>query len=587
MISALDLLERTAPVISVNGSDLSAAMMAGLVQARVELGLGVIGRVTLRFVDPDHAIATGATFALGSKVQVKIAQQEIAAAYVTGAMFSQDNHAQPEFVVTADDAAYKLTRKIAPATYEQMTYSDVIIKLAGECGLSANVTSTTEQHPYQLISGSPLAYLDTITRRIGQVWWMSANDTLVTKDVDDISDTVEVVAEDLNSLSIRESAMYPSDVTASGWDITKKSEVAGNAGGQRNGTFDDGPMGRYGKTASLPSSASSQLSGLNPITTTEAGLVSKALLTEVIDSSRVLRGESMAHERFMPGKKLKIAESNAFAGEFLLSSVEHIYRPGKDFITRFVAGPHRPPGLVEALGNPVRDPGLHHLELVAAVVTNCADPDNLGRVKVKYLGIPGEIESGWARIATVGAGLNRGIVFFPEINDEVLVGFEGGDMRRPVVLGGLYNGKDTPPTEPLQQTNGKTNARRLISRSGNFVEFSDGDNDTENHVKIAMKGGSELRVGKDETTLKQSKPLKITVGSASIEIDDSGNVKITGDTISIKATKDLTLEGMSVTVKASQKVALSGLAGEFKTNGQLNLESTGQTALKGAMVMIN
>ena len=587
MSNQLEALKRTAPVIKVNGAPLSIALSDRLTYARVELGLGVIGRVTLRFVDTDHAIATGSDFGLGHKVEVEIAQTKIVEAYVTGATISQQRGSLPEFVVTADDAAYKLTRAITPAAYDDMTYSDVLIKLAGDAGVQISAEATSEPHPYQFVSGTALSYLEAVTRRIGQVWWIDPNGKLVTKGVDSISDVVSTAVDDLGSLSIRESALHSTNVHAIGWDPATKQPVDASALGERNGVFEEGPMGHYSNASAL-SSADAKLSGLNPISRSEAETVSHALLTEVIDSTRVLRGETEADETYAPGKKLRIINSNAFSGEFLLSSVEHIYRPGEDFLTRFVAGPHRPTGLVDTLGNAPHDPGLNHTQLIPAIVTNCDDPDKLGRIKVKYIGVPGSVQSGWARMATVGAGLNRGIVFLPEINDEVIIGFEGGDIRRPVVLGGLYNGKDTPPPEPLKQAQGETNVRRLVGKQGNFIEFGDGTGDTENHVKLAMKGSSELRIGKDQTTLDtKGKPLKITVGSAVVEIDDKGNVKISGDTISLKATKDLTLEGLNVTVKATQKIAVSGNIGEVKAMGQLNLEATGQASLKGAMVMIN
>lgn len=587
-MTAAEYLKRTAPVIKVNGTKLSDAVSVRLSYARVELGLGVIGRVTLRFIDDDHSIAAGSTFALGKKIEVEIAETKIVTANVTGATFSQQRGSMPEFVVTADDAAYNLTRKIEPAAYEDMTYSDVLSTVIARTGVQLELTSTSDLIPYQFVSGTALSYLDATTRRIGQIWWVDSAGKVVTKAVDAISDVVSVKADDLNSLSIRESALHSTNVTATGWDITRKTAVNGTASSARNGSFAEGAMDEYGKAAKLRA-AEAQLSGLNPLTDSEATTVSKALLTEVIDSARVVRGESAAHEKFAPGKKLTVTDSNAFNGEFLLNSVEHIYRPGDDFVSRFVAGPHRSTGLVDALGNPPRDPGLNHSELVAGIVTNTGgDPNGLGRVKVKYIGVPGEIQSGWARLATVGAGLNRGIVFFPEVNDEVIVGFEGGDIRRPVILGGLYNGIDKPPAEPLKQTNGQSTARRLIGRLGNYIEFGDGAADTENHVKMAMKDSSELRIGKDATTLDtKNKPLKITVGRASIEIDASGNVKISGDTISLKATKDLTIEGLTVTVKATDKVAVSGATAEVKAMAQLNLEGTGQAALKGGMVMIN
>ena len=50
----------------------------------------------------------------------------------------------------------------------------------------------------------------------------------------------------------------------------------------------------------------------------------------------------------------------------------------------------------------------------------------------------------WARVATLMGGNNRGSWFVPDVDDEVLVSFEGGDVRRPFVLGGLWTAAMRP-----------------------------------------------------------------------------------------------------------------------------------------------
>ena len=76
--------------------------------------------------------------------------------------------------------------------------------------------------------------------------------------------------------------------------------------------------------------------------------------------------------------------------------------------------------------------------LTIGIVTNNKDPDGLGRVRVKFPALSDQEESWWARVVTPGGGSNAGLMFMPQIDDEVLVGFEHGDLRRPFVLGGLW-----------------------------------------------------------------------------------------------------------------------------------------------------
>ena len=97
-----------------------------------------------------------------------------------------------------------------------------------------------------------------------------------------------------------------------------------------------------------------------------------------------------------------------------------------------------------------------------------------GQVKVKFPWLASD-ESAWARLAAPMAGAGRGFYFLPEMNDEVLVAFEQGDINRPYVIGCLWNGRDAPP-EPASNVvgaHGKVNQRILKSRLGHTITIDD------------------------------------------------------------------------------------------------------------------
>ncbi len=95
--------------------------------------------------------------------------------------------------------------------------------------------------------------------------------------------------------------------------------------------------------------------------------------------------------------------------------------------------------------------------VVVGIVTNNQDPDKLGRVKVKFPWLSDGEESYWARVAVPMAGAARGTYVLPDVEDEVLVAFDRGDMAVPYIIGGLWNGKDKPP---MDNGDGKTIERR-------------------------------------------------------------------------------------------------------------------------------
>lgn len=84
--------------------------------------------------------------------------------------------------------------------------------------------------------------------------------------------------------------------------------------------------------------------------------------------------------------------------------------------------------------------------LVTGTVKGVDDPDNLGRIKVEFPGEPGQSLTDWAPVAAPMAGNGRGFFFAPELEDEVIVGFMGGESDQPIILGYTWNGEDAPPT---------------------------------------------------------------------------------------------------------------------------------------------
>jgi uncharacterized protein involved in type VI secretion and phage assembly len=193
--------------------------------------------------------------------------------------------------------------------------------------------------------------------------------------------------------------------------------------------------------------------------------------------------------------------------------------------------------------------------VVVGVVTNNQDPDGMGRVKVKFPWLSDTEESFWARVASPMAGKERGFFFLPEVDDEVLVTFEHGDVRFPFVLGALWNGQDKPPET---NSDGKNNARTIKSRSGHVIRLSDED-------------------GKEKIEI----------------IDMSGNNKIVFDAsqniITVNSDKDIVLSAPKGTIKLdAQKIEITSSAdAKIEAGAGMDVKATGQMNVKGATVNIN
>jgi uncharacterized protein involved in type VI secretion and phage assembly len=191
--------------------------------------------------------------------------------------------------------------------------------------------------------------------------------------------------------------------------------------------------------------------------------------------------------------------------------------------------------------------------VAVAVVRENKDDTALGRVKVSYPWHSQPHESYWARVATPMAGKDRGIYFIPEVEDEVLVAFERGDLRFPYVLGSLWNGTDRAPQS---NSDGKDDVRQIKTRKGHKLTFNDG---SKGLVQLELNDGKKLAIDDDGISVDDGKGNSIVIES------DSGS-------ITIQAATELAIKAPTISIEAS---------------GTLDIKSGATLTLRGSLVSIN
>ena len=191
--------------------------------------------------------------------------------------------------------------------------------------------------------------------------------------------------------------------------------------------------------------------------------------------------------------------------------------------------------------------------VITGIVTNNQDPDELGRVKIKIPRISGEDESNWARVISFMAGKDRGAFFLPEVDDEVLVAFECGNINMPYVIGSLWNGEDVPPET---NSDGENNIRIIKSRSGHIIKLD--DTDGEEKIEIVDKNENNMIIidtKNEKISIKSNKDIEISAPNGTIimdakdiEITSSASAKIEASSVDLEASGNTNIKGATVNI---------------------------------------
>jgi uncharacterized protein involved in type VI secretion and phage assembly len=194
--------------------------------------------------------------------------------------------------------------------------------------------------------------------------------------------------------------------------------------------------------------------------------------------------------------------------------------------------------------------------VASAIVASLDDPQKLGRVQVNFDWMPDAPNGFWAPVAAPMAGAKRGAFFMPEIGDEVLVAFDHGDMRRPFVLGGLWNGQDKPPLGDGLFDNGAVKRRGFVSRKGHKIVLFDDDGDS-GIALISSSGDYKLALNESATkihiksggTIEIESTQDITIkSSAGISLEADGQLKLKGSTVKIEGSGPVDIDGAVITL---------------------------------------
>ncbi len=236
---------------------------------------------------------------------------------------------------------------------------------------------------------------------------------------------------------------------------------------------------------------------------------------------------------------------------------------------------------------------------IAVVVKHDEEKRFAGRVQVRFKWMDTNQSTGWIRVSSQYAGKGRGVFFTPEVDDEVIVQFDGGNPSKPMVVGSLHHGKAQLEGKfsvdnslgkiksKFEQDWKKNNVKQIVSQSGNRIVLNDEKGKEEIQVITAQgKNGILLSVKDGQISIFSEK--KLVIASNDIEMIAKNNITMEAQSgnVTIKSGKNLDVDAtQNITVKA-------GMKGTIQTQTDLNVkagtkavvEGSIQVELKGAMI---
>lgn len=555
--------------IKHSGSDLPPQVMGQLIEVIVEQHAHLPDMFTIRFHDPGVELLDGDQFRLADELEISaetaVGDQHV---LITGEITALEPDFEPgmtaELTVRGFDKSHRLYRQSKSRAFLNHKDSDVAHTIAQELGLKTDgVAATTTVYDYICQHNqSDLAFLTQRAWRIGYECYV-ADGTLYFQPPPTKSGNVTLTwGDDLlrfhPSLTMAEQV---DEVQVRSWDPANQKPILGRAQLQNGRLY---PAAAAAKPDQVAGSngrfdQSRRIIVDQPVVSqAEADILAAARLDEISGAFLTAAGEALRRPDVRAGHTVTLDSlGERLSGDYLVTAATHIYNQN-GLTTHFQVSGSRSGLLADALQQ--KRPFTPRYGLVTAVVTNTDDPQNWGRVKVKYPWLSDEVESDWARVVGMGAGPDAGLCLTPEVGHEVLVAFEHGDFHRPLVLGGVWNGRHAPPPPVANAAAGeRPQIRSWTSLRGHQITMYD-NADEKMHLQTAGGHQIDLDDANQKITIRSSGGLTITLddGSQSVTIDSS---------------KD-------VTVSAGGNLKLSA-------NGNVDIEATAQVNVKGQMINLN
>ena len=540
--------------VLVDGAEIAPEQQDRVKEIRVVDYLRLPDVCSLQITYPKGDGVDSQPFQIGKPLEIRLgaADELIAHTLFKGEVLT----IEPEFGaggcsvrVRAFDRAHVLHRSRRVRTFQNQTTSDIVKKIVSEAGLIARCDVAGEPHEFiqqdnetdwdliwRLADRAGLEFV--VDGEVGELRKPTAGSPIeldwpgglrsfrprITA-VQQVRETTVRAQDPLTGQLISARADRPEQIAQIGID---RGDVAG--------VFDGAAV--HVATEPVGSDA-------------EGRVLAQALLDRLANGYVAAEGSAPGNPRIRAGTAVKVSGiGSSFSGIYRVAMSVHVLRSGS-YETQFAnSAEHTAVGMLGSAG--ARTAPAFGSQLVLGVVTNNDDPEGIGRVRVRYPALGDELEGAWARIASPSAGAQRGLTMLPVVGEEVLIGFEHDDTRRPYVLGSLYNGRDKPGDDLLQAGDGsfalksdtnvyvescrdltlKSGAKLVVEIEGDVDETTGGARTSTTTGKTALSAGQAFEIDGQSVAISGMTTLELKCGPSSVQLSPTG-ITLSGPLINL------------------------------------------------------
>jgi len=582
--------------IYINGSKIKDVIE--ILEISVLMEVNRISSATILMVDggaiglanEPYENSEGEDFIPGNGIKISLGYNDKKETVFEGIIVSQGltvKNGTSQLLVTCKDKAVKMTKGRFNALFTDQKDSDAIKSIAGNYGLQTEIGSTNSQFTLMQYNCSDWDFV-VIRAESNNMIVLTDKNKLIVKKVDfsaspqfEINASQYIIDVDLNL----DSENIPESFELTAWDIKEQKEV------KESVSLTDGPsQGNISakKLSAAGVNGKSNHYSSGPLTSDELKLWGQTLADKAALSKIQGKITIPGTSGILAGDLISLAGFSArFNGNAFVSKVSHFVEAG-EWLTTLNIGmfPQWHASLPDVEDNFASGliPSANGVQIAKVKKIN-EDSDGNYRVLVNLPSFngTGQDDGIWARIAFPYASADAGFFFFPEIGDEVMLTFINNDPRYPVITGSLYSGKNKPKETPDE----KNQFKSIFTKSGITIRFDDEDK----ILVIETPGGNSFTLDDKNKNIKVADLNKnsMLMDDKGIILDSPGDINLKSkknvnieatSNISLKATSDLKGEGLNIDMSAKTGFTAKG-------NATAELSASGQTTVKGAMVMIN